>query len=280
MKRVQIIYISIALSIIMLLGVTFLFSNHSIKVTGEDDTQEYPDSNDAKPNLTNLTIKQQTPEQPKTEQTPNSGKPVLKGLGVEFAPWDGSSSSAGDFIFSNSVLYKDQNINNEKVLLEFGVREHSINNPTQNIEYWYFLKSGTKIKSVIGGKVRLAYIEHTKDWSVNVDAGSGWTVSFEHLLNLNVKEGDVVKPGDVLGEAVPWSASSKVGFTELAVWKGGSNGIYKYCPFDFLDESLKPDYEQKIKRLASDWESFTGKDVYKQESWVSPACVVDAIKEA
>lgn len=56
---------------------------------------------------------------------------------------------------------------------------------------------------------------------------------------------------------------------ELAVWKT-ENGIEKYCPFDFLEESLKLVYKEKLNRLTNDWEEFIDKDVYKQEDWVAP----------
>ena len=73
--------------------------------------------------------------------------------------------------------------------------------------------------------------------------------------------------------------NDKIAMTELAVWTGGINGIYKYCPFDFLDENFKPVYEEKLNRLVRDWEEFIGKDVYYQDAWVSPGCLVDKIKE-
>ncbi|MBI4017665.1 MAG: peptidoglycan DD-metalloendopeptidase family protein [Candidatus Aenigmarchaeota archaeon] len=202
---------------------------------------------------------------------------ALSGLGVSFDRWQGAT--AGDFIFDEAVLFEDDYIKNNKVFLEFGVREHVKNNPDQNIEYWYFLKPGTEVRAIVEGTISISFIEHSQDWAVHMHPeGSQYIVSFEHLQNLQVEEGDVVKPGDVLGEAVPWSANDKVGFTELAVWQGGS-AIYKYCPFDFLDEDLKPIYEQKITQLTEDWEEFIDEDVYSQDSWVSPGCVVERIKE-
>jgi len=197
-------------------------------------------------------------------------RPVLEGLGVNIPE---------DFIFSKDVLFDDGIIKNEKVFLEFGEPEHAVDNPNKNVEYWYFLKPKTKIKAITEGTVSLFFIEHTQDWGVSIHPeNSEYIVSFEHLINLEVEEGDIVKPGNIIGEAVPWSANNKVGFTELAVWTGGRN-IFKYCPFDFLSEELKPVYEQKISRLASDWESFIGKDVYNQEDWVSPGCLIDKIQE-
>lgn len=208
--------------------------------------------------------------------------PVLKNLGINIELWNKQTNLAGNLIFTSKVLYTDANIKNEKVFAEFGEFEHVINNPGRSVEYWFFLQPGTKIHAAADGIVHVFYIEHTKDWGINISPrqGSMWFVGHEHLINLVVKEGDIVRAGDVIGDAMAHkSFGVDLGFTELAVWTGGRNGIYKYCPFDFLDESLKLMYEQKINQLAKDWEEFIGKDVYKQEEWVAPGCVLDKIKE-
>ena len=106
---------------------------------------------------------------------------------------------------------------------------------------------------------------------------SEWIVSFEHVINLIVKEGDMVKAGDIVAEAAPRGTfKNEIAMVELAVWK--PNGP-KFCPFLFLDDSLKPFYEEKLERLANDWEEFIGKDVYEQEKWVSPGCLLNNITE-
>lgn len=213
---------------------------------------------------------QPNPISDNSDSSEKDKRPVLNGLGINIPE---------DFILSKDVLFDDGNIKNEKVLLEFGEFEHNTDNPDKNIEYWYFLKPKTKVRAITEGIVSLFFIKHTQDWGVNIHPkNSEYIVSFEHLINLEVEEGDIVKPGDIIGEAVPWSVSNKVSFTELSVWTGGRN-IFKYCPFDFLSEELQPVYEQKINRLASDWENFIRKDVYQQENWVSPGCLIDKIQE-
>ena len=108
---------------------------------------------------------------------------------------------------------------------------------------------------------------------------SEWIVSYEHVVDVKVKNGDSVKAGDVVAKAAP-RIKEGIAMTEMAVWTGGQKGIYKYCPFDFLDESLKPTYEEKLTRLAKDWEEFINKEVYDEDAWVSPGCLVNKIKEA
>ena len=164
-----------------------------------------------------------------------------------------------------------------------------INNPDRSVEYWWFLSPGTKVRAPADGVVSVGFFEHTKDWGVGIakggwtsygaPIGSKWIIGHEHLVNLEVKDGDIVKAGDILGEAAPRTFPGEdFGFTELSVWTGGAT-ILKYCPFEFLDESLKPVYEGKINQLAKDWEEFIGKDVYKQEDWVAPGCLLHNITE-
>ena len=219
------------------------------------------------------------------EDTP----PVLKNLAINMGPWDRQTNLAGDLVFSKKLLFNDGFINNEKAFLEFGEFDHMINNPDRSVEYWWFLSPGTKVRAPADGVVSVGFFEHTKDWGVGIakggwtsygaPIGSKWIVGLEHLVNLEVKDGDIVKAGDILGEAAPRTFPGEdFGFTELSVWTGGAT-ILKYCPFEFLDESLKPVYEEKINQLAKDWEEFIGKDVYKQEDWVAPGCLLHNITE-
>ena len=219
------------------------------------------------------------------EDTP----PVLKNLAINMGPWNRQTNLAGDLVFSKKLLFNDGFINNEKAFLEFGEFDHMINNPDRSVEYWWFLSPGTKVRAPADGVVSVGFFEHTKDWGVGIakggwtsygaPIGSKWIIGHEHLVNLEVKDGDIVKAGDILGEAAPRTFPGEdFGFTELSVWTGGAT-IFKYCPFEFLDESLKPVYEGKINQLAKDWEEFIGKDVYKQEDWVAPGCLLHNITE-
>ena len=219
------------------------------------------------------------------EDTP----PVLKNLAINMGPWNRQTNLAGDLVFSKKLLFNDGFINNEKAFLEFGEFDHMINNPDRSVEYWWFLSPGTKVRAPADGVVSVGFFEHTKDWGVGIakggwtsygaPIGSKWIIGHEHLVNLEVKDGDIVKAGDILGEAAPRTFPGEdFGFTELSVWTGGAT-ILKYCPFEFLDESLKPVYEGKINQLAKDWEEFIGKDVYKQEDWVAPGCLLHNITE-
>ncbi|MEK6899230.1 MAG: hypothetical protein AABW79_03995 [Nanoarchaeota archaeon] len=206
---------------------------------------------------------------------------ALQGLGVNIGQWDKTRNLAGDLIFTKKLLFEDENILNDWVFVEFGAEGQLKREPSsRNIEYWFHVPLRTDVRAPVGGRVDVVFFEHTNDWGVNFyPEGSDFIVSFEHVVNLKVQNGDIVKAGDIVGDAAPRKTfNNEVAMVELAVWKGGQ-GVTKYCPFDYLDDSLKPIYEQKIKRLASDWEEYIGKDVYADEKWVSPGCLIEYIKE-
>ena len=222
-----------------------------------------------------------TPEAASDISDQEDKPPVLKNLGINIKPWNKETNRAGDLIFTKKLIFEDDNVMNEWVFVEFGVQGQRKNDPSKNIEYWFHVPLGTKLHAPIDGIIHVGFISHTKDWGINIapSTNSNWFVSFEHMTNLTVKEGDIVKAGDIVGEAAPRSSFNyEIAMVELAVWRGG-NEVFKYCPFLFLEDSLKPEYKKKLNQLAQDWEDFIGEDVYQQKKWVAPGCLLHNITE-
>ncbi|HLD57177.1 MAG TPA: M23 family metallopeptidase [archaeon] len=210
-------------------------------------------------------------------------QPVLKNLGVNIDSWNRQTNLAGDLLFTKNLLFDDGHISNDKVFLDFGSKDKYRPNDIGSIEYWFYVPLGTKLQAPSDGFVQVVFFNHTQDWGINIKSknSNNWIVSFEHVVNLKVKDGDFVKAGDIVAEASPRTTfNNEIAMTELAVWVGGSQGVVKYCPFQFLDESMKQTYGNKINQLAKDWEEFIEKDVYQQEKWSLPGCLVDKIVEA
>lgn len=220
-------------------------------------------------------------EQIVQEQTQNIviDKPILYNLGIDIESLDKSTNKAGDIIFSKQLIYDDGRVAGDKAFIDFGSKEKYFEDSIGTIEYWFHVPLKTSVKSPLTGRAEVIYFEHTEDWGVNILTEFDYIISFEHLVNLNVEDGSIVNVGDVLGEAAPRNTfGDKIAMVELAVWMGGNN-VVKFCPFDFLDESLKQPYAQKINTLSTEWEDFIDEDVYEQEKWVSPGCLVDKIIE-
>ncbi len=213
--------------------------------------------------------------------TDNKDKPpVLKNFGFDIVPWDKRTNLAGDLIFTKDIIFEDNYIISKWVFVEFGGRGQRKSDAVgSNTEYWFFVPIETDVIAPINGIVNVGFFEHTKDWGINfrTKENSNWIVSFEHVVDVKVKDGDIVKSGDVVAKAAP-RINNKAAMTELAVWQGGKQ-VIKYCPFNFLDDSLKPIYKKKLNQLAKDWEEFIGKNIYEEEKWVSPGCLVESIVE-
>lgn len=219
--------------------------------------------------------------EPEEKQIPQKNQtPILKNLGVTIEPWNKQTNLAGDLLFSKKLLFDDGHVSNDKVFIDFGHKEKYRPNDIGSIEYWFYVPLKTKVRAPIDGIVEVAFFNHTKDWGVNIRTdNTEWFASFEHLVNLIVKNGDIIKAGDIVGEAAPRTTfKNEIAMVELAVWTGGK-GIVKYCPFNYLDESLKPMYKEKLENVANDWETFIGRDVYQQDKWVAPGCLVENIIE-
>ncbi len=223
--------------------------------------------------------KQEQPSLQQPEAEEGGVEPILQNFGVEIDAWDKTTNLAGDLYFSRDILFEDDYVLSKWVFVEFGAQGQRKQDSLKNIEYWFFVPQETDVRAPIGGVVKIGFFEHTQDWGISFYSlkDSEWIVSIEHVVDVKVKDGDVVRAGDVVAKAAP-RVNDELAMIELAVWTGGRS-IYKYCPFDFLEESLKLVYEEKLVKLARDWEEFVGKEIYAEDEWVSPGCLVDRIKE-
>lgn len=212
---------------------------------------------------------------PAPVKTPTTTKPVLKNLGIKIEPWNKITNMAGDILFEN------KNYTDNKIFTEFG---HKIVNEFGEKllpEIGFNVPVGTKVVSPIDGIITdVKLYEPSQDYIVfmKIDESSPWIVGFEHIYNVRMNVGDKVSAGQEIAEVSPSYGKTEFGNVEINVWTAGQS-IIKYCPYDFLEESLKLIYKEKINRLAVDWEEFIGQDVYKQENWVAPGCLVDKIIE-
>ena len=252
-----------------------VISEDNIPDSGEKEkmNQEIQNISDAW-NKTEI-VKEEVLEERKKIEIIKNEKPILKNLGVNIEPWNKKTNRAGDFLFEN------KNYVDNKIFTEFG---HKIVNDMGEKflpEIGFNVPVGTKVVSPIDGIITdLKLYEPSQDYIIfmGTDETSPWIVGFEHVYNLRVKVGDKILAGQELAEVSPSYGKTEFGNVEINVWTAGQS-IIKYCPFNFLDESLKPVYEEKLNKLASDWEEFVGKDVYKQEDWFQPGCLVESLKE-
>ncbi len=224
----------------------------------------------SEPNTTSNEVND--PEQ--TEKPPEM-KPVLKNLGINIEPWDKTTKRAGDFLFER------KNYVDNKIFTEFAHR--IVNDMGEKLlpEIGFNVPVGTIVVSPLDGVItEVRLYEPSQDYIIFIktDESSPWIVGFEHVYYVRMNVGDTVVAGQELAEVSPSYGRTEFGNVEINVWTAGQQ-IVKYCPFEFLDESLKTRYEEKINRLANDWEEFVGENVYQQEKWVAPGCLLHNMTE-
>ncbi|MBI2577724.1 MAG: hypothetical protein HYV77_02675, partial [Candidatus Wildermuthbacteria bacterium] len=168
---------------------------------------------------------------------------------------------AGDFLFTNAIdahYYR-------KGFLEFGTELTGPSGTDIMPHPTYILPLKTKLFSPVKGKVETIRSQsESSDYEIVIvpDGFSSWRVSFDHVVNLQVKKGDTVEAGDTVAEVAPSMSVAvppTMGLVELQVWKESSSfwsrgaGEAK-CPFVLLDKSVQQDIAVQVTQLATDWE--------------------------
>lgn len=187
--------------------------------------------------------------------------PVLKNLVVAFGPYNAGTGRAGDFLFE---------ANEDKVFLEFNAEVTGPDGPKLLPTFEYRVAADASVYSPVNGTItRYEFQNDTQDYEIGISSAKNalYSVNIDHITNIAVEKGDVVGPGDLLGNPGPWSAT--LGRTELMI----VDDDRAYCPFSYFDESLRGQFEEQVSDLMSDWETFKGDDtIYDEAQMVYPGC--------
>ena len=201
--------------------------------------------------------------------------PVLKNLGVDFAPWDPGTGRAGAFIFA-----RDLSTTSSKVFLEFGATVEWPGGTKVLPTFEYYVDKNADVYAVADGVVKyVEFQEETQDWAIGIspDPRSCWFIDHDHVLNPTVSTGDKVSAGQVLGKPGNWH-DPMLGRTEIMIVKAVHENCVAYAPFKFFDNALSEEYQQKVWRLMSDWENFVGdQTVYAQENMIYAGCLYESL---
>ncbi|MBI2009435.1 M23 family metallopeptidase [Candidatus Saccharibacteria bacterium] len=196
----------------------------------------------------------------------------IKHLGVNLDYYDPATKKAGDFLFTNAEVFANQIFMNYGYLIPASPDYPAKRNPQPT----FFLPLGTKVHSLVDGKVFRVPKLYSDDYSVQVQTeGSELIFEAEHVVNVKVKEGDTVKAGDIIAEVSPFGSQSGsgLGLFEIGILKGG-NPPSHICPFDYLDDSIKDDLLKKITAFQKSWEEYKGNsNIYDESQVVIPGCV-------
>lgn len=200
------------------------------------------------------------PSKPEPEKKPF----IIENLGVTFGAWDRQTNRAGDFYFTHDF---------QKIFGEFGAQ---VLDPEWNIKelptFDYVIRNDAFVFSISEGEVvRLFYQEETNDYDFSIRSlnDPSYDIVYDHLVNLRIKIGDRVQPGDTLGNPRPWTF--EIGGLEIMI--NNLETKLSYCPFCLFNEKKVKEYKQKVNQLMKDWEEFKGDTtIYDEKSFVLPGC--------
>lgn len=180
----------------------------------------------------------------------------LKSIGINLDSFDPKTGKAGDFLFTKSKLQFD------RLFMGYGfvIPESSAGQEKANPQPTFILPLGTKVTSLVDGTVVAMPTLWSGDYSVQVSATGKldkWVYETEHVINPVVKVGDRVKAGQVVAEVSDFDKGSPKGFgaVEIGLLKGGNPPTH-FCPFAYLDPTVKEDTFAKIKAFYQDWEIY------------------------
>lgn len=183
----------------------------------------------------------------------------IKSLGVNLGSYDSATGKAGDFKFTNGKLQQN------RLWMDYGHvipgAGTSTGQDKANPQPTFILPMGTKVRSLVDGVVVGVPELYSHDFSILVasDEQSPWRYETEHVRNPLVRVGDRVTAGQIIAEVSDWSSAGNdgLGMVEIGLLKGG-NPPQHFCPFQYLDPSVRTQFQDQIRQFYSAWESYKG----------------------
>ena len=208
--------------------------------------------------------------------------PVLQNLGVNLASYDPETGTAGALLF-------DENIPEPKVFSEFGntVKDHTgVDKYLPN--YFYFTVPGADViapadltvtQVVADSEEPDGTIEYALRFGVPGANPDPWLISFEHIVDVRVEEGDQVEAGDVVATAAPYYSpepeTTDYGYFLIQINIGENTHP---CPSTLLDDSMQDKYSELLTGIMDAWEEFRSDDsIYQQAEHSPPGCLFDEL---
>ena len=143
------------------------------------------------------------------------------------------------------------------------------------------LKAGTKVVAAIDGIVGFVKQQsETGDYEVFLQPreNSAWTIGYDHLTNVSVKQGDTVKAGDVLGE--PAMQNNGLTRFEIQINKDENGSTTHHCPSTLVASSVKDKLLAELAAMQQSWESTSGFELYDIAAQNPTGCIVKTLTPA
>lgn len=183
----------------------------------------------------------QSQQEPSEEQDP---APVLQNLGYK---------DVSDLLVSNDALREYDSKGLKGFYLfgdKLGGKEDTRINP--NFEY-ASVKESAEIISAIDGIIVNIRSQGSNDYEIHIlpSENSSWSVSYDHISNLQVAAKDKVSVGQVLGN--PVVQNNGIARFELQINGGRGADEKMYCPTTLLATDKKKIYDDQIRTVQEQW---------------------------
>jgi murein DD-endopeptidase MepM/ murein hydrolase activator NlpD len=146
--------------------------------------------------------------------------------------------------------------------------ELSGNRINPNFEYSSVDKNADILSAIDGVVVDVKEQSDTKDSEVFIvpNDKSPWVIGYDHLTQVSLKRGDIVKAGQPIGKAAV--QNNGLHRFEFQINKKNSDGSeLHYCPTSLLAASVKSTVENEIKAMMTAWEAIGGAGVYDESKF-------------
>lgn len=215
------------------------------------------------------TTAQQTQDRTNTNTVAAEETLELANLGgATFDTYDTSTKTAGDVRMTRDYLNDGFTI----AVYMFGqALEGKVGAPMSNPNIEFAgLNTQITIVSAIDGIVGFVKEQaETSDTAVFLQPSEGsiWTVGYDHIVDVTVKQGDRVTVGQTIGKASPHR--NGVYRYELQINKDLNGVTTFHCPVELLSTTVRESTRTQIEQFITDWNTLMGRDVY---SPVTTAC--------
>ncbi len=182
--------------------------------------------------------------------------------GVTFAAHNTTTRKAGDI--SMSKTYLDVGAGRNVPVFLFGQplpgRDHLQLNP--NLEFGGLTSAINVVASIDGIVGFVREQTDSKDYEVFLQPkeNSIWTIGYDHLTDVTVKQGDRVTVGQLLGKAA--RENNGMYRYELQINKDVGGVTTFHCPTALLRADVQATQTAAIERFITDWNTFYGSAVY------------------
>lgn len=140
-------------------------------------------------------------------------------------------------------------IGNVNMFIGFG-QTIDVGLPTEHISpaFEYITKIDAEVRSTSHGTISsINYQEESEDYELHIilKQNSAYLIIYDHVKNLEVEQGDLVNPGDILGIVGNWSET--LGRTELQI----NLDDLHICPLQLGNDVFNNDHLRLVNELNS-----------------------------